>query len=298
MQDKEIAPLISMLDDGDEAIAAVIMEQLCSRGEVIMPQLEQAWHSCYNETQLLRIERVMADIQGNIILKKIAKWVDSGTADLFKGIYYLTKLLHPDITYGALSQKLDDICRDIWVEISGDLSELEKVRIINYVLFDKYKFYHNIFFCDVESFLLDDLLQSKKGNLFSLSLLYLCVAERLHLPIKGVDIPGSILLAYIDGNSDGGERKLFYIYPFLYGQILEESHIGLFCNRREVGDAEKHKFLRTCSNQTQLFKTAQALYALSSKHKLYAERAERLQVAVEYFAKREGNFRPMTGANL
>lgn len=47
---------------------------------------------------------------------------------------------------------------------------------------------------------INTVIESRKGNPLSLSLLYSVIAESLDLPIYGVNLPNHFVLAYLDEN--------------------------------------------------------------------------------------------------
>ncbi|MDR3188206.1 MAG: transglutaminase-like domain-containing protein [Prevotellaceae bacterium] len=281
MRRGEVSSLISLLDDSDSEIALTAMNRLCAKGEVVIPELERAWQECIEELLLVRIEQVIAQIRSNATLQKLKEWVDVGAEDLFHGACYMAKLLHGSIACEPLEQTLDGICRAIWVEFNSYLTALEKVNIINHILFNAYRFRNNGAQPDStpDLFLIDSLLQSKVGNSVALSTLYLCIAERLKLPIKGLDMPCGIMLAYLDEYADDGQ-SLFYIYPFFRGQVLGKEEVELIVNRNRIASDDQHHYLRTCSNRQYVCKLAETLRDAFS-HAGQLELVERMNAAIK-----------------
>ena len=79
------------------------------------------------------------------------------------------------------------------------MTHLEKVKVINDVLFDDYKFqgdkrnYHS-----PENSSLGKLLQNKKGNPLSISILYIEIARQLNLPIMGINLPNHFIVGFLN----------------------------------------------------------------------------------------------------
>lgn len=285
MQKGEISSLISLLDDHDNEVALAAMNRLCAKGESVIPDLERAWQECIEELQLVRIEHIIAQIQSSVTLQKLREWVDTGATDLFHGAYYMAKLIHCDIACEPLAQTLNSICKAIWVEFNSYLTALEKVNIINHVLFNTYKFRNNVTQPDgsPDLFLIDNLLQNKVGNSVALSTLYLCVAEKLKLPIKGLSMPHGVMLAYLDEYCDDGQ-SLFYIYPFFRGQVLGKQQVELIVNRTQISENHLHYYLHTCNNQLYIRRLAEALRDAFA-HAGQREPLERINAAIEILSK-------------
>jgi regulator of sirC expression with transglutaminase-like and TPR domain len=132
--------------------------------------------------------------------------------------------------------------KDVWLEISEHFTALEKVRIINHILFDVHGFGRNksrlmapqnSFICDV--------LDTRKGNPISLSVIYSLVAQRLGLPVYGVNLPRNFLLAYLDDSAlsnkelfSNPQSVLFYINPINKGAVLGRKEIDSFIQQQKL----------------------------------------------------------------
>lgn len=84
------------------------------------------------------------------------------------------------------------------------------VASLNRFLFDEQRFVYDCVAGNPENFLLDHVLARKRGNCLGLSAVYLILAERLDLPLRGVYLPSHCLVRYDDGtvrfNIETGER--------------------------------------------------------------------------------------------
>lgn len=76
------------------------------------------------------------------------------------------------------------------------------VKIINEFLFDELGFNY-VQTGNLEDLYLNKVIDRRKGNCVGLSILYLSIAERLRLPLFGVNVPEHIFIRY-----DDGERKM------------------------------------------------------------------------------------------
>jgi len=73
------------------------------------------------------------------------------------------------------------------------------VKIINEFLFDELDFNY-VQTGNLEDLYLNKVIDRRKGNCVGLSILYLSIAERLKLPLFGVNVPEHIFIRYDDGN--------------------------------------------------------------------------------------------------
>ena len=76
---------------------------------------------------------------------------------------------------------------------------MEKVRVLNHIIFDVHGFSGNTanFHAPQNSYI-NNVLESKKGNPLSLSVLYAVIAQRLDVNIYGVNLPEHFILAYVE----------------------------------------------------------------------------------------------------
>ncbi len=151
-------------------------------------------------------------------------------------------------------QQIDKLKNDIWLELNDNLTALEKVKVFNHILFQEYGFkgdkedYHN-----PRNSYINKVLESKKGNPLSLSVLYMILAEKLDVPIKGVNLPEHFILAYKDEYNllsvlEGKELYgvMFYINPFSNGQVFGKKDVDEFLRQLNVNPEEK--YYKTCDN--------------------------------------------------
>lgn len=133
------------------------------------------------------------------------------------------------------------------------LTPLEKVKVINHVIYDINKFGANT--TNIQSpdnFYLKQLLESRKGNPLSLGMLYLMVARSLKIPVYGVDLPRHFVLAYVDQEFVGHEHfspedhVAFYLNPFNKGAVFTRNEISLYLKQMKLEPNDA--FYSPCSN--------------------------------------------------
>ncbi len=101
------------------------------------------------------------------------------------------------------------------------LTALEQVNVFNSILYNYYKLHgHELTDRDPKYFFINQVLESKQGNAYSIGILYLALCELLDIPIFAVDVPRQFVFAYIDTlhhfystDSEGIQQIQFYIDP-------------------------------------------------------------------------------------
>lgn len=252
MTDKEINALINLLDDPDIEVVNAVKDELMKHGFEAIPRLEKAWESTLNEQLQEKLENVIHFIQYRTTKKHLIKWSKSGAEDLLEGSCYVAQFQFPEVNYDNLNAALEDIKEDVWLEITNNLTAIEKVKVLNYVIFELHKFTRNSsnFYSPQNSYI-NQVIELKKGNPISLAIIYLCIANKLNLPIYGVNLPKNFILAYKDeyrhfDSSNEMNDILFYINPYNKGAILSKREIDYFIKQQKL---TPHKsFYIPCSN--------------------------------------------------
>ena len=251
---EDISSLIHLLDDPDEGIFSHVRLEILSLGEGIIPSLESAWETnIFGVLFQNRIEHLIHDIQFESLLKHLTSWREAGAASLLDGVLLVDRYQYPDFDEEQVLKTLEQIQQDIWLELNANLTAFEQVKIINHILFEVYGFTGNTknYHAPQNSFL-NVVLESKKGNPLSLSLIYSIIAQNLDLPIYGVNLPRHFVLAYLDRfslyktNNIYTSEVLFYINPFSKGTVFSVKEIDHFLEQLKL--EKDDKFYKPCTN--------------------------------------------------
>lgn len=249
MDKTELEALLTLLEDPDEEVFTAVSQSLKQHGEQVIPQLESAWESSLDENIQSKLENIIHEIQHTSVKKQLEKWVRTGADDILEGTYYISKLQYPDLQFETILNGIEKIKNDVWLEINNNLTALEKVRILNHIIFEEHKFYPNTtnFYSPQNSYI-NVVLESKKGNPISLSIIYIVVAQRLGVPVYGVNLPKNFLMAYVDDWFDvmSSENVLFYINAFNRGAVLGKREIDYFIRQQNMTPDES--FYKPCEN--------------------------------------------------
>ena len=234
--DNEIAALVRLLDDPDENIFDQIKEKLMEIGPECIPSLEKArFEDNYGDLFVSRAEHLIHDIGFGTLKKAHEKWLKF-PVKLIDGVTQLDQYFFPNITASFIQHEINEMIKDIQPYIHLNMTAVEKVKLINQVIYEIYKVkgdkknYH-----DPKNSSFGHLLQHKRGNPLTISMLYIELARHMNIPIKGVNLPNHFIVGYLRDNSlmnTGTSYKrediLFYINPFSKGVILKHSDIDDF----------------------------------------------------------------------
>jgi regulator of sirC expression with transglutaminase-like and TPR domain len=252
---KEVIALITLLDDPDENIYCEVKNRFVILGPPTIPHLETAWENSFDAIMQKRIEAIIHTIQFETLEKALKIWSKNESDDLLKGILILARYQYPDLDETKIHKQLTQIKQDVWLELHEDLTALEKVKIINHILFEVHNFSGNItnYHAPQNSFI-NNVLESKKGNPLMLSVVYALICRELNIPVYGINLPQHFVLAYVNdfanlmdvNNKSLSNNILFYINPFSKGIIFNQKDIDNFL--KQLSLEPEAKYYLPCNN--------------------------------------------------
>lgn len=248
---KEVSALINLLDDPDEKIFTSIKSKLLDIGEKVIPVLEDAWESSFNPLLQTRIENIIHRIQFERVVGALENWKVTNPDNLWEGAMVIARYQYPDLKEDKLEKQIELIKQDVWLELNDNLTALEKVRVINHILFEVHRFSGNTENYNApENSFLNKVLENKKGNPLTLAIIYLIIAKQLGMPIFGVNLPQHFVMAYVDENDlsekEWEDKIMFYINPFSKGAVFSRREIDMFLKQLNI--APEKMYYTPCSN--------------------------------------------------
>lgn len=241
MEEKELKALVSLLDDDDKHIVTHVEDKILSIGTSVIPFLEKEWENSFNPTVQQRIEDLIHTLQYELLKGRLLDWYNGKEQDLLTGMWIVATYQYPEIELEKLKQELEQIYYETWLEFRPDLVPFDQVKVINSVLFNKLKFGANTKnFHSPGNSMINVVLQTHKGNPITLCVIYLLVAQKLKLPVEGVNLPNLFILSYKDTQTQ------FYINAFNRGLIFSKQDIENYIN--ELHLVPQSSFFEACSN--------------------------------------------------
>lgn len=280
MNIKEVDSLIKLLDDEDNDIYEHVKQKLISLGKDAYEYLNEKSLRAENELQHKRLTEVVSKIHLQEVKSKFATWLQEGAIDLLNGFYLVSYYKYPNLELEPINQYLDKIKLDIWLRLNHKFSPIDNVKVINDVFFGKYRFQgdENNFFSPDNSYL-NRVISNRKGNPISLSILYSIIAQKLYLPILGVNLPQHFILAYKDDSFLENDDKfnnsgfipyniegeiIFYINPFNNGAVFSKFNIDRYLKQSK--QIIEPYYYEPCSNKEIILRVLRNLiYAYNKK---------------------------------
>jgi regulator of sirC expression with transglutaminase-like and TPR domain len=241
LKENELRALVSLLDDDDKQVVAHVEERILTLGAAVIPFLEQQWESSLSPSLQTKIEGLIHSLQFEMLQDRLTRWYQSESHDLLAGMWTVATYQYPDLELQKLRQELEQIYYEAWLEHRADQYPFDQVKTINHVLFNKLRFAANTKnFHSPGNSMINVVLESRKGNPITLCVIYMLVAQKLKLPVFGVNLPNLFILTYKT------EQQTFYINAFNRGLIFSRQDIENYIH--ELHLAPQPSFFEPCSH--------------------------------------------------
>jgi len=234
--------LVSLLEDEDSEVIKHVEDKLISIGNEVIPFLEKQWESCFNPTVQRKIEEIIHVLQFDHLKFRLKEWVDNGAKDLLEGAWIIATYQYPDIELSFLRKEIEQLYYEVWLDFKNDMHPFDQIKAINTTLFEKLKFKANTknFHAPGNS-MINVVLETKRGNPISLCILYILIAQKLEIPIYGVNLPNLFICTY------KSDHQQFYINAFNKGLIFSRSDIENYIQQLHLN--EDDIFFQPCTNE-------------------------------------------------
>jgi regulator of sirC expression with transglutaminase-like and TPR domain len=239
-ENREISALFHLIDDPDEEVFSSVSDRIVSLGRAIIPNLEHLWENTPDESVQGRIEMLIHKLHFRDLVNDFTNW-KNGSCELLQGALLTARYRYPEMIATTTLQEMEKIRRNIWLELNSYLTPLEQINVITGILYSYYKMKGNEPAYDMqEDFLINKVIENKKGNAITNGILYLIICELLDIPVKAINIPKQFILGYFDidynfpnPTRQKSEKIKFYIDP-LNGQIYSHKDVENYFKRISV----------------------------------------------------------------
>ena len=278
---KEITALLRLIDDPDDEVYDTVASKLLHYGKEIIPNLEQLWEVTENEEVQERIELLIHRVHFHDLQEEFVEWSQSKHPDLLRGAILVARFQFPDLNVPAILTQFDQMRRNIWLELNNYLTPLEQANVFNSILYNYYKLNgHELTDRDPKYFFINQVLESKQGNAYTIGILYLALCELLDIPIFAVDVPRQFIFAYIDTlhsffshSPEGIQQIQFYIDP-ISGVIYTQKDVDTYL--RKINANERDMYFTPLLTKRIIYKMMEEL-ALCYRYRRDDQKADEIQ---------------------
>lgn len=242
MNIQDFRAMISLLDDSDIEVVDIIEDKIKKLGQEAIPLLvqEQKEHNSNPGIQE-KIGHLLYDLQMDSLVFDIKEWVSHGGEDLLYGLWLVSKIASPENKIEKMRGELQKIYMDIWVLSHKDMHPVDMLGVMSDVLFNQLGFEANVKnFHAPENSLFNLVLEQKKGNPVALSCIYILLAQKLDIPLYGVNLPNLFVTVFdLPGHK-------FYVNPFNKGQVFYQKDIDDYLQHMNL--EPRIEYYKACSN--------------------------------------------------
>ena len=134
--------------------------------------------------------------------------------DLAHGALLIARAAYPDLNESLYLERLDRMAASAKLDMTADSEPEDIITRLNDILFEQERFRGNREnYYDPDNSFLNRVLDRKKGIPITLSLIYIEVARRLGLDVRGIGLPGHFITALYHSSGE------IFIDPFNRGEI-------------------------------------------------------------------------------
>ncbi|HKP32001.1 MAG TPA: transglutaminase family protein, partial [Chitinophagaceae bacterium] len=189
-ENKEIQALLHLLDDPDEEVFNLVSVKIMDYGTGIIPNLENLWENTPAEDTQERIEMLIHRLHYRDLSEEFESWRKSPYQDLLTASILVARFQYPELVSTSIMQEMEKLRRNIWLELNSYLTPLEQVHVISSILYNYYGLKGmEVGYQHPEEFLVNKVLECKRGNTISNGILYLVLSQLLDIPVRAINIP-------------------------------------------------------------------------------------------------------------
>jgi len=238
----EIKALVKLLDDEDKEVISHVEEKIMSLGTSIIPLLETEWESTFNPLIQERIEDLVHELQFELLQERFLEWKETGAESLLEGLWIVATYQYPDLELEELIRQVEQMYHEIWRQMKEEMNPRDQVKVFNDVFFNHFRFRPKTKnFHSPANSMINAVLETKKGNPISLCSVYMLLAQKMNLPIFGVNLPNLFILTYQLTDSEA-----FYINVFNRGLIFTKDDIDNYLENLQL--QQQDIFYKPCSH--------------------------------------------------
>jgi regulator of sirC expression with transglutaminase-like and TPR domain len=253
-QTKEINALFTLIDDPDDEVYQTIADKIISFGKGIIPNLENLWENTPNAEVQEKIEMLIRRLHYNDLTNDFIEWNKNPYHDLLLGALLVAKFQYPDLHTTPVLQDIEKIRRNVWLELNSYLTPLEQANVLSSIIYNYYNLKGiEISYNHPDDFFLHKVIESKKGNTITNSIIYQVLCTQLEINAKIINIPRQMVIAFFhsdyDVNSYKGhpQEKIHFYVDSLTGQAYSHADIENYFKKISVPPVAS--YFKPMSNQ-------------------------------------------------
>lgn len=251
LSEKEIRGFVSLLQDSDDKIIKLMADQLCKLDDPTLKNIERTALYIAEQNSNEDLLDNWYQVSKLALLNQIQDWKKA--YDLEKGLLLISRLKNPGLEEQKYQDQLDNYAARVRAKLSTISKQYTIIDALNEVLYKEEGFVGNqADYYDINNNFLHTVLEQRTGNPIMLSVIYILVARRLGIDIRGVGTPGHFIVQYEDR----------YYDPFFAGKeiskeecVLRSQELSVFWRDEYLDQIDdKHIMARCIRNLIAIYK--------------------------------------------
>ncbi len=199
--DTEFDALIQLLDDPSETVKQAVQARLNELGRDALPRLRRAQTTAAEPLRSHIIETAH-HLQVSHIAQAWTALMEHPAPDLERGVFLLALYRNPELDIAYYRARLDEFAAQIRPRIEK-AHGYERAEELSRFMCERLGFIGNHEeYYDPDNSYINQVINRRTGTPISLSVVYMLLAQRLGLPVYGVNMPVHFVVKYNDDEAE------------------------------------------------------------------------------------------------
>lgn len=273
--------LIKLLEDPDNNVFIQIKDKICSYGTSILSDLLAKKENPNTDTLTVkRIDSLIQTIKFHELRGDLINWKNKSSHNLIEGALLVCKYAFPCLNIQECLDKLDKILAKAQSVLTNSMKPTKKISTLNKVLYGDFKLKGNITnFYDPNNYYLSSVLKQRKGSPIILSIIYSYIAQKLDLPVFGINLPQHFVVGYMEEMPNiplkkhcSDKKVSFYINPFNKGLVFHSIDIDIYLKQLNI--SPKEEYYQPCPNEEIVKRILRSLTGTYESHNEFTKGKE------------------------
>ncbi len=195
MKDSEFTALLTLITDPDEFVSSKARERLLSDFGSVEGKIYEYLSKSENHRLAMVLHSIIQEYYFKLVKENLNQWLKSEDNDLLQGVFLVSKLFDNKIDYHKIQNFFNNLRRKIFFDIEN-LSAVEKLRLLNVMVFNEMKLRISESYDNISNFLINKVIDQKSGSFLIIVIIYKILADKLDIPITILHMQEKLLIAY------------------------------------------------------------------------------------------------------
>lgn len=244
MSESHIKSMLMLLEDPDPKVYKQIRENIFNNVAEVKPFLNDCRRLSSDILFQTRIQMIADEIDTMNSVRQLEHWSERENPELIDALMIAQEAFFPEYDTLRTLNAFKALRQKIWMELNQNQTAIEKVKIINKVVYEEF----GLKALNAQNVLTSHLcceyiFMYQKANNLMQTLLYASLAQSIKLPVFPVILPDLFVLGYKDNfianmsfASEQHYDVVFYIHPYESGALFSKNVIQKYLESKNVDE--------------------------------------------------------------